>query len=52
MYRVKFSFYNRSGYYYTEWFETLIEAIMFVTAADETNSVNAHEIQDEEGRVI
>lgn len=52
-YRVEFSFNSQmSGYYYSEWFDTLEEAKNFVMFAKQARGVYPHLIEDENGEVI
>ena len=52
-YRVQFSFSAmRSGYYYTEWFDTLEEATTFVARATALSDLHVPQIEDEDGEVV
>lgn len=53
MFRVKFQFNSQmTGYYFSEWFDTLEEAKNFVMFADQSRGTNPMSIEDENGEVI
>ena len=53
MFRVKFQFNSQmTGYFYSEWFETLEEAKNFVMFAEQTRGIFPQAIEDENGEVI
>ena len=51
-YRVQFRFPFTKGYYFTEWFDTLGEAQLFVDMADMTSGVVIHSIEDSNHEIV
>lgn len=52
-YRIRFTFRGqRHGYYFTEWFDTLDEAKMFVEFTDAYGELFPQAIEDENGEVV
>lgn len=52
-YRVRYTFRGqRHGYHYTEWYETVDDALAWVAASDGYGELFPQAVEDEDGNVV